>query len=52
MASFDVSNPTAGACHTTATPSPIRCLRVQVSVSGLIRLCDPSVTDLADTRGC
>jgi Type II transport protein GspH len=52
MASFDVSNPTAGACHTTATPSPIRCLRVQVSVSGLIRLCDPSVTDPADTRGC
>jgi type IV fimbrial biogenesis protein FimT len=52
LATFDVSNPGAGACHTTATPSPIRCLRVQVSVSGLVRLCDPSVTDAADTRGC
>jgi type IV fimbrial biogenesis protein FimT len=52
MATFDVSNPSAGACHTTATPSPVRCLRVQVSVSGLVRLCDPSVTDAADTRGC
>ena len=52
LATFDVSNPSAGACHTNAAPSPIRCLRVQVSVSGLIRLCDPSVIDPADTRGC
>jgi type IV fimbrial biogenesis protein FimT len=50
-ATFDVSNPAAGACHTTATPAPIRCLRVQVSVSGQIRLCDPS-TAAPDTRAC
>jgi type IV fimbrial biogenesis protein FimT len=50
-AAFDFSNPSAGACHTTATPSPIRCLRVQVSVGGQIRLCDPS-TAAPDTRAC
>jgi type IV fimbrial biogenesis protein FimT len=50
-ATFDVSNPQAGACHTVATPSPIRCLRVQVSVSGLIRMCDPA-TAAPDTRAC
>lgn len=50
-ATYDFSNPGAGACHTTATPSPIRCLRVQVSVSGQIRLCDPATTG-SDTRAC
>jgi type IV fimbrial biogenesis protein FimT len=50
-ATFDFSNPSAGACHTTATPSPIRCLRVQVSVGGQVRLCDPS-TAASDTRAC
>jgi len=54
-ATYDFSNPAAGACHTTATPGPIRCLRVQVSVAGLIRMCDPSVdpaTNPGDTRLC
>jgi type IV fimbrial biogenesis protein FimT len=50
-ATFDFSNPGAGACHTTATPSPIRCLRVQVSVGGQVRLCDPT-TMAPDTRVC
>ena len=51
-ARFDISNPQAGACHTQATPSPVRCLRVQVSVAGQIRMCDPSVTGAGDTRVC
>ena len=51
IATFDVSNPQAGACHATATPSPIRCLRVQVSVAGQIRICDPT-TAAPDTRAC
>jgi type IV fimbrial biogenesis protein FimT len=54
-ARFDVSNPQAGACHTNAVPSPVRCLRVQVSVGGQIRMCDPSVdpaTNPGDTRLC
>jgi type IV fimbrial biogenesis protein FimT len=48
---FDVANPTAGSCHTTSVPSPIRCLRVQVSVSGQVRMCDPSVAS-TDPRAC
>lgn len=52
-ATFDFSNPGAGACHTVGTPSPIRCLRVQVSVGGQVRLCDPSINPLSsDTRRC
>ena len=50
-ATFDIANPTAGACHTSTTPSPIRCLRVQVTVSGQIRMCDPSVAS-SDPRAC
>lgn len=50
-ATFDFSNPGAGACHTTATPAPIRCLRVQVSIAGQVRVCDPSTT-VPDTRAC
>lgn len=51
QAVFDIANTAAGACHTTGTPSPIRCLRVTVSVSGQIRMCDPSVAS-SDTRAC
>jgi len=50
-ATFDFSNPQAGACNTSGTPGPIRCLRVQVSVAGQVRLCDPS-TIAPDTRAC
>jgi type IV fimbrial biogenesis protein FimT len=50
-ATFDFSQPSAGACNTVSTPGPIRCLRVQVSVAGLIRICDPSTT-AGDSRAC
>ena len=30
----------------------IRCLRVQVSEGGQIRVCDPAVANTADTRSC
>ena len=50
-ATYDFSSPGAGACNTTATPGPIRCLRVQLSVGGHIRLCDPS-TSGSDSRAC
>jgi type IV fimbrial biogenesis protein FimT len=50
-ATFDFSNPAAGACNTVGTPGPIRCLRVQVSVAGLVRICDPSTT-APDSRAC
>jgi len=50
-AQFDVSNPGVGACNALGTPGPMRCLRVTVSVSGQVRLCDPSVAS-TDTRAC
>ncbi len=30
----------------------IRCLRVRVSAGGQVRVCDPAVTNTADTRSC
>lgn len=49
---IDVSNPTGGACSTASEPTAMRCLRVQISVSGQVRVCDPLVTDTADPRRC
>lgn len=46
-----VSNPTGGACATIATPAPMRCLRVEVSTGGQIRLCDPAFA-ATDPQGC
>jgi type IV fimbrial biogenesis protein FimT len=31
---------------------PMRCLNVTVSTGGQVRMCDPKVTDVADTRKC
>jgi type IV fimbrial biogenesis protein FimT len=44
-----VSNPSGGACQTAG---PMRCLQVNVSSSGSVRMCDPAVTDAADPRKC
>lgn len=48
---INVSNPTGGACATIATPAPMRCLRVEVSTGGQIRLCDPAFAS-TDPQGC
>jgi len=40
---------TKGAC---APSGPIRCLRVEVTVSGQIKACDPAVAGAGDTRIC
>ena len=45
-----VSNPNGGACQLAA--GPMRCLQVNVSASGSVRMCDPAVTDAADPRRC
>jgi type IV fimbrial biogenesis protein FimT len=47
---IDFSNPGGGACQTAA--GPMRCLRVVVSSSGSVRMCDPAVTGAADPRAC
>lgn len=47
---IDFSNPGGGTCQTAA--GPMRCLRVVVSSSGSVRMCDPAVTDATDPRAC
>jgi type IV fimbrial biogenesis protein FimT len=51
-ATFDVSNPSGGACKTAGGDEPMRCLRVVVTPGGRVRMCDPAVTDVNDTRKC
>lgn len=50
--SFQVTFPTAGACDTVATQGPLRCLNVNVTPGGQIRICDPKITTAKDTRAC
>lgn len=45
-----VKNPVGGACGTGLTE--MRCLDVQVSVGGTVKMCDPAVTTAGDTRKC
>jgi len=40
---------TTGACAPSGT---VRCLRVEVTVSGQIKACDPAATGAGDTRKC
>ncbi|MCF8167008.1 MAG: GspH/FimT family pseudopilin [Rhodoferax sp.] len=46
---IDIANALGGACAVTS--GPLRCLRVVVSGSGQIRLCDPAVPG-SDPRAC
>jgi len=52
LTQIDFSNPSGGACKTTAGNEPMRCLRVTVSSGGQVRMCDPAVTDNTDPRFC
>ena len=45
-----VANPAGGACQSAA--GPMRCLQINVSASGSVRMCDPAVSDAADPRKC
>lgn len=47
--SINITNPTAGTC--VGSGGVVRCLRVSVSPSGQVRLCDPSLAT-TDPRGC
>jgi type IV fimbrial biogenesis protein FimT len=47
---IDFSNPAGGGCQAAA--GPMRCLRVVVSASGSVKMCDPAVSDLSDPRAC
>jgi len=48
--SFQFTYPAAGAC--AAASGPLRCLNINVTPGGQIRVCDPKVTDTKDTRAC
>lgn len=55
LTQIDISNPGGGACKTPAGNEPMRCLRIQVSAGGQVRMCDPginAVTDPNDPRLC
>ena len=49
-ATIQVTNPTGGVCGSGTTN--MRCLNVTVSVGGQIKMCDPLVTTVGDSRKC
>lgn len=46
---INVTNPNGGAC--AADAGPMRCLRIQVSPGGQIKMCDPALPS-TNARGC
>ena len=55
LTQIDVRNLANGACKTPTGNEPMRCLRIQVSTGGQVRMCDPGVssaTDPNDPRLC
>lgn len=50
---IEVRNPLGGVCtEDDPEDGQMRCLRVEVTPMGNIRMCDPAVMDAADTRIC
>jgi type IV fimbrial biogenesis protein FimT len=47
---IQVTNPAGGDCRTAG--GTMRCLNVVITRGGQIRLCDPAVTTVGDTRAC
>lgn len=47
---ISVTNPSGGTCQSVA--GSMRCLQVNVSASGSVRMCDPAVSDATDPRKC
>jgi type IV fimbrial biogenesis protein FimT len=53
MTLINISNPTGGACENPdGTGGPMRCLRINISVGGEAKMCDPAVTNVTDPRIC
>jgi len=51
MTQLSVSNPTGGTCE-HVDGGDMRCLRINISIGGEARMCDPAVTDVTDPRKC
>ena len=47
---FALTNPNGGTCQQSG--GAMRCLQINVSASGSVRMCDPAVGDLTDPRKC
>lgn len=53
MTQLAISNPVGGACENPdGSGGPMRCLRINISVGGEARMCDPAVSDASDPRIC
>ena len=53
MTRLVISNPGAGTCtYLDATNGTMRCLRIDISTGGEIKMCDPAVIDTSDPRIC
>ena len=51
MTQLAISNPSGGTCE-HVDGGNMRCLRINISVGGEARMCDPAVTDASDPRKC
>ncbi len=51
MTQVAISNPVGGTCE-HVDGGAMRCLRINISVGGEARMCDPAVTDATDPRIC
>lgn len=51
ISQLDITNPTGGSCE-NVDGGPMRCLRINISVGGNAKMCDPAVTDPTDPRIC
>jgi type IV fimbrial biogenesis protein FimT len=54
MTQVDITNTVGGACQGAdgVGGGPMRCMRVQISTGGQVRMCDPAVTAATDPRFC
>jgi type IV fimbrial biogenesis protein FimT len=53
MTQILISNPGGGVCqHLDTTNGTMRCLRIDISTGGEVKMCDPAVTDATDPRKC
>lgn len=49
---FEVKNPTGGACATNTSSNGMRCLNVVVAPGGTIRMCDPALNGSSNPQAC
>jgi type IV fimbrial biogenesis protein FimT len=53
MTQLLITNPGAGTCrHLDPTNGTMRCLQINISTGGEVKMCDPAVTDATDPRIC